>query len=260
MTPADGVAARAAPARRRSAARGTRVAERGSDLRSDVGADIGWSACDAPPDTRRSEPTASCRDRHRTVAPAPARRAPPDASRCDRASTVRFRRHAQAPAGSLARPCPSSRPAPGCATSSRPNRRAGGGSSACSPRSSSAAGYGQVIPPLLEDLGVFHRVGDATDVVTKEMYDFVDKGDRHVALRPEQTASVVPRVRAAPAADPVEGLVRRSELPLREAPARPLPPVRPGRHRGARRRRPVPRRRGDRARLGVLRRASACAR
>ena len=52
------------------------------------------------------------------------------------------------------------------------------------------AGYGQIIPPLLEDIGVFHRVGEATDVVTKEMYDFVDKGERHVALRPEQTASV----------------------------------------------------------------------
>lgn len=53
-----------------------------------------------------------------------------------------------------------------------------------------SAGYGQVIPPLLEDLGVFKRVGEATDVVTKEMYDFIDKGDRHIALRPEQTASV----------------------------------------------------------------------
>ena len=53
-----------------------------------------------------------------------------------------------------------------------------------------AAGYGQVISPLLEDLGVFQRIGDATDVVTKEMYDFVDKGGRHVALRPELTASV----------------------------------------------------------------------
>ncbi|MFM8856357.1 MAG: histidine--tRNA ligase [Actinomycetota bacterium] len=53
-----------------------------------------------------------------------------------------------------------------------------------------SAGYGQVIAPLLEDIGVFHRVGEATDVVTKEMYDFVDKGDRHVALRPEQTASI----------------------------------------------------------------------
>ena len=52
------------------------------------------------------------------------------------------------------------------------------------------AGYGQLIPPLLEDLGVFTRIGDATDVVTKEMYDFVDKGERHVALRPEVTASV----------------------------------------------------------------------
>jgi histidyl-tRNA synthetase len=52
------------------------------------------------------------------------------------------------------------------------------------------AGYRQIVPPLLEDLGVFARLGTATDVVTKEMYDFVDKGDRRVALRPEQTASV----------------------------------------------------------------------
>ena len=54
----------------------------------------------------------------------------------------------------------------------------------------SRAGYGQVIAPLLEDIGVFQRVGEATDVVSKEMYDFVDKGERHIALRPEQTASI----------------------------------------------------------------------
>jgi histidyl-tRNA synthetase len=53
-----------------------------------------------------------------------------------------------------------------------------------------AAGYGQIVPPLLEDIGVFARIGEATEIVTKEMYDFVDKGDRHVALRPEWTASV----------------------------------------------------------------------
>ncbi|HSL73510.1 MAG TPA: histidine--tRNA ligase [Ilumatobacteraceae bacterium] len=52
------------------------------------------------------------------------------------------------------------------------------------------AGYGQVVTPLLEDLGVFTRIGDATEIVTKEMYDFIDKGERHVALRPEMTASV----------------------------------------------------------------------
>ena len=52
-----------------------------------------------------------------------------------------------------------------------------------------AAGYGQIMPPLLEDIGVFTRIGEATDVVTKEMYDFVDKGGRHIALRPEVTAS-----------------------------------------------------------------------
>ncbi|MET0662796.1 MAG: histidine--tRNA ligase [Ilumatobacteraceae bacterium] len=54
----------------------------------------------------------------------------------------------------------------------------------------SAAGYGELITPLLEDIGVFTRIGDATDVVSKEMYDFVDKGGRHISLRPEMTASV----------------------------------------------------------------------
>lgn len=54
-----------------------------------------------------------------------------------------------------------------------------------------AAGYGLVIPPMFEDAGVFLRIGEATDVVTKEMYDFEDKGGRHLTLRPEQTASVV---------------------------------------------------------------------
>lgn len=53
------------------------------------------------------------------------------------------------------------------------------------------AGYGLVVSPMFEDLEVFHRVGEGTDIVTKEMYDFVDKGGRHIALRPEGTASVV---------------------------------------------------------------------
>jgi histidyl-tRNA synthetase len=51
-------------------------------------------------------------------------------------------------------------------------------------------GYENIVLPMFEDLGVFLRLGDATDVVTKEMYDFVDKGGRHIALRPEQTAGV----------------------------------------------------------------------
>jgi histidyl-tRNA synthetase len=51
-------------------------------------------------------------------------------------------------------------------------------------------GYGLIHGPLFEDLGVFQRLGTGTDVVRKEMYDFHDKGDRHLALRPEATASV----------------------------------------------------------------------
>ena len=53
------------------------------------------------------------------------------------------------------------------------------------------AGYGLVVSPVFEEVGVFHRVGEGTDVVRKEMYDFEDKGGRHLALRPEGTASVV---------------------------------------------------------------------
>ncbi len=53
------------------------------------------------------------------------------------------------------------------------------------------AGYGLVLSPVFEDVGVFERVGEGTDVVRKEMYDFEDKGGRRIALRPEGTASVV---------------------------------------------------------------------
>jgi histidyl-tRNA synthetase len=51
-------------------------------------------------------------------------------------------------------------------------------------------GFGLIHGPLFEDLGVFQRLGAGTEVVRKEMYDFRDKGDRHLALRPEATASV----------------------------------------------------------------------
>ncbi len=51
-------------------------------------------------------------------------------------------------------------------------------------------GYGLIQSPMFEDIEVFQRIGEGTDVVTKEMYDFEDKGGRHVALRPEGTASV----------------------------------------------------------------------
>ncbi|HUR78721.1 MAG TPA: ATP phosphoribosyltransferase regulatory subunit, partial [Acidimicrobiales bacterium] len=49
-------------------------------------------------------------------------------------------------------------------------------------------GFGLLVQPMIEDSGVFQRVGASTDVVRKEMYDFEDKGGRHLALRPEGTA------------------------------------------------------------------------
>ena len=53
------------------------------------------------------------------------------------------------------------------------------------------AGYGPVVSPTFEDLGLFQRVGESTDVVRKEMYEFEDRGGRRVALRPEGTAPVM---------------------------------------------------------------------
>ena len=52
--------------------------------------------------------------------------------------------------------------------------------------------YGEIRTPSFEHYEVISRsVGDTTDIVTKEMYDFYDKGDRHITLRPEGTAPVV---------------------------------------------------------------------
>ena len=52
--------------------------------------------------------------------------------------------------------------------------------------------YGEIRTPMFEHYEVISRsVGDTTDIVTKEMYDFHDKGDRHIILRPEGTAPVV---------------------------------------------------------------------
>ncbi|HUV10120.1 MAG TPA: histidine--tRNA ligase [Acidimicrobiia bacterium] len=52
-------------------------------------------------------------------------------------------------------------------------------------------GYGLIITPVFEHSEVFQRVGASTDVVRKEMYEFVDRGGRSLALRPEGTAPVV---------------------------------------------------------------------
>ena len=53
------------------------------------------------------------------------------------------------------------------------------------------AGYGLVLTPLFEDVAVFRRVGESTDIVRKELYEFEDRGGRRLALRPEGTAGVV---------------------------------------------------------------------
>ncbi len=52
--------------------------------------------------------------------------------------------------------------------------------------------YQFIRTPIFESTELFHRgVGEASDIVTKETYDFIDRGDRKMTLRPEGTAGVV---------------------------------------------------------------------
>lgn len=52
--------------------------------------------------------------------------------------------------------------------------------------------YGYIETPVFEASELFHRgVGESTDMVQKETYDFKDRGDRYITLRPEGTAGVV---------------------------------------------------------------------
>ena len=52
--------------------------------------------------------------------------------------------------------------------------------------------FKEIRTPMFESYELFSRAtGETSDIVTKEMYDFEDKGGRHIALRPEGTAGVV---------------------------------------------------------------------
>jgi len=56
----------------------------------------------------------------------------------------------------------------------------------------SAAGFGELRTPIFESTELFARaVGEATDIVNKEMYTFTDRSDRSLTLRPEGTAAIV---------------------------------------------------------------------
>ena len=55
----------------------------------------------------------------------------------------------------------------------------------------SAAGYDLLELPIFEDTDLFNRIGASTDVVTKEMYTFEDRGGRSITLRPEGTVGAL---------------------------------------------------------------------
>ena len=111
-------------------------------------------------------------------------------------------------------------------------------------------GFRYVETPMFEHTELFARTsGETSDVVTKEMYTFEDKGGRSLTLRPESTASVVRAYLDARAgtAEPVQGVLRRIGVPARTAAGGPAPRVPAVRHRGDRGRRCGRRRRGHRA-------------
>ena len=70
------------------------------------------------------------------------------------------------------------------------------------------AGYQLMELPVFEDTSLFNRgVGESTDVVSKEMYTFEDRGGRSITLRPEGTAGVMRAV--------IEGNLDRGQLPVK---------------------------------------------
>ena len=70
------------------------------------------------------------------------------------------------------------------------------------------AGYQLMELPVFEDTSLFNRgVGESTDVVTKEMYTFEDRGGRSITLRPEGTAGVMRAV--------IESSLDRGQLPVK---------------------------------------------
>lgn len=69
-------------------------------------------------------------------------------------------------------------------------------------------GYSLMELPIFEETGLFARgVGESTDVVTKEMYTFEDRGGRSLTLRPEGTAGVMRAV--------IEHNLDRGQLPIK---------------------------------------------
>jgi len=71
-----------------------------------------------------------------------------------------------------------------------------------------AAGYQLMELPVFEDTNLFSRgVGESTDVVSKEMYTFEDRGGRSITLRPEGTAGVMRAV--------IESNLDRGQLPVK---------------------------------------------
>ena len=74
--------------------------------------------------------------------------------------------------------------------------------------SAKLAGYSLIELPVFEDTEVFTRgVGESTDVVSKEMYTFEDRGGRSLTLRPEGTAGVMRAV--------IEHNLDRGQLPVK---------------------------------------------
>ena len=110
-----------------------------------------------------------------------------------------------------------------------------------SPRPAAAVagryGYGEIATPIFEFTEVFQRtLGETSDIVTKEMYTFEDRGGDRITLRPENTAGVVRAVITGGLTQelPLKLLLLRADVPLRAAAEGPPAPVPPDRRRADR--------------------------
>ena len=84
-------------------------------------------------------------------------------------------------------------------------------------------GFREIRIPILEKTELFKRsIGESTDIVEKEMYTFLDRGDEYLTLRPEATASIVRAYleHAMYAQDPVARLFTIGPMFRRERPQR----------------------------------------
>ena len=130
---------------------------------------------------------------------------------------------------------------------------------ACFAQRAGRAGFGLLVTPIFEHIEVVQKLGSTHRCRAQGAVRLRRQGRSGARAARRRHRVRRTGVRAEPAGAPVEGVVRRTELPLRAAAEGPVPPALAGRRRSARSRRSRHRRRGDRAGRRLLPRARVAA-